>query len=57
MNFEERENEHGHRQAYDEEGHPVCSQCGASGYVNTGEGMACHQCREEFLRECELDHE
>jgi len=44
-----------HPQEFDEDGYPVCSECGAC-YENHGLGTACNECRHRDLIECEADY-
>ena len=49
-------NEFGFLQTVDEEGHPVCSNCGACAEINRGQGTLCPQCVHDDIMESEHDH-
>lgn len=49
-------NEHGFPQTVDEEGLPVCSQCGACAAINRGQGTLCPQCVHDDIMESKHDH-
>ena len=49
-------NEYGFVQTVDEDGYPVCSQCGCCVMPNRGEGTLCSMCAHEFLMHCEADY-